>query len=645
MAVCSLCGAFSERRFSHRTMNHSSEYEKNATGGLLIAVISLASLATPARSQDVSEVRYFELDAYSIAANRFEVPVQQVGSTVDVLDSYELQNGQDLFLVDALRDVPGLVMRNNGGPGGAFGITTRGLNTNRPTVLLNGIEVSNPSNGQILNLGNLFTGSASRVEVLRGPQSSLYGADALAGVISVDTLAVDAASGGRALIGYGSYDTVDYGLGHTGSQGGLSWSLDGFVHESEGFSAQNPAYGEAWADADAYDNTTLSAAVKYRLSEDLSLRASAVYLDTYSEFDPGDPAFVWGVPAIDNYSSGEELFLRFGTDFRIRDNWTSEANVAYTDVDTLSYSDGSEYLAAGKRYKYDWINTIKAGERWTAVAGVEYEYEENLSDVGNRNDTSVFMENVLELNENLDVTLGARYDDNSSYGEETTYRATFSYRIDSLDARVRGSFGSSFQAPTFFQLFSPFYGNTELKPEFGKGWDLGFEKTLLDGRLHLSSTLFGNKIEDKIDWDGRYQNIGRYESVGIENAARFHLSDSLRLNAAYTYSDGEEGGSVEALRVPRSVGSLGANWRGWDGKLGLNLDALFVSSQFSDGGARSRGEKLEGYEVVNFAATYELNEQYSLWLRVGNVLDTEYEEIAGYQTAGGSFHTGVRMSF
>ncbi|MDQ8187535.1 TonB-dependent receptor [Pelagicoccus sp. SDUM812002] len=626
-------------------MNQISEYKTNTASGLLVAGLSFACLAVPARSQENGSDAFFELDAISISANRIEIPVQQVGSTVDVLDAYELQNGQDIFLVDALREIPGLVLRNNGGPGGTFGITTRGLSSNRPTVLLNGIEVSNPSNGQIMNLGNLFTNSASKVEVLRGPQSSLYGADALAGVISVDTLGPGTSNGGRALFGYGSYDTLDYGLGHSGSNGAFSWQVDGLVHESEGFSSQSPEYGEAWADDDAYDNTTLNGAVKYQLNDSVSLHGSAIYIDTFSEFDPGDPAWIWGVPSSENYATTEQLFVRTGSDFQLSEKWDSSVNIAYSDVDTLSQTESGPYYASGKRYKYDWINTVEANERWTMVAGLEYEEEKNLSDVGNRNDTSLFVENVIEYSDALDVTIGARYDDNSAYGEETTYRATFSYRIEDMDARIRGSYGSSFQAPSFYELFNATYGNPSLKAESGKGWDLGIEKTLVNGKLLFSSTAFGNNVKDKIAWDGVYRNLNEYESIGLENAVRYQLSDSLRLKAAYTYSDAEEDNSAEALRVPRSVASIGGNWSGMDGKLGLNLDALFISSQYGDSSSRSAGTKLEGYEVVNVAATYQVSDLSTIWVRFGNVLDSEYEEISGYQTAGANVHAGVRMNF
>lgn len=627
-------------------MNQTSEYKtKTASCGSLLLGLALVGSAVPARSQESTNAPVHELDAYSVSASRLEIPIQQVGSSVEVLDRYELESGRDLFLVDALREIPSLVMRNNGGPGGSFGITTRGLNTNRPKVLVNGIEVANPSNGTMLNLGNLLTDSVSRVEVLKGAQSSLYGADALAGVISVETLGSGMESGGRAFFGYGSYDTYQYGLGHSGQSGNLSWSVDGNVYESEGFSTQTPAYGPAWADDDTYDNTTLSGAVEYAVTEDTKVFASLMYLDTYSEFDPGDPAWVWGVPTGDHYATTEQLFGRVGSEFSIADNWDSVVAIAYSDVDTLSSSDGSPYFASGKRYKYSWENTIQTSEQWSLVAGVEHETEENGSDVGYRDASSLFIENVFRPSDQLDLTLGARHDDNSAYGSETTYRGTFSYRISDSDTRVRGSYGTSFQAPTFYQLFNAFYGNAELKPESGEGWDLGIEQRFADDKGLFTVEVFGNDVSDKIDWDGTYKNLASYESEGVEGSLRYYLTSDLRLRVAHTYAEGTEAGSLEALRVPRNVSSVGLNWHGLDSRLSLNLDALFVSSQFSSAGERASGTRLSGYEVVNLAASYSLNEQQTIWVRVGNLFDEDYEEISGYQTAGANVNAGLRLRF
>ena len=157
-----------------------------------MASLGLVLAAVPARSQETDALsKAIDLDAYVVVANRYEMPIQRVGSSVETLDAFELGKSKDTFLVDNLRLIPGLYLRNNGGPGASFGMTTRGLSTNRPTVLVNGIEVSNASTGEMINLGNIFSGNLDRVEVLKGPQSSLYGADALAGVISIDTLPAD----------------------------------------------------------------------------------------------------------------------------------------------------------------------------------------------------------------------------------------------------------------------------------------------------------------------------------------------------------------------------------------------------------------------------------------------------------------------
>lgn len=628
-------------------MQQISEYKKaNTARRLALAGLSLAWLASPARSQDEAELATHELDAMVVSANRMEMPVQRVGSSVELLERFELERGQETLLLDVLRSVPGIHLRNNGSPGAVFGMTTRGLSSNRPKVLINGIEAGNPADGEIMNLGNVFTGNLSKVEILKGPQSSLYGADALAGVIAVETLGPGERQGGRASLGYGSFETFDYSIGHSGSLGRFSWAVNGVGRESEGYSVEDPARGPAWADDDAYDNKSFTGAFEYRIDEDARLFLSALVFDSFAEFDPGNPEFVFGEPAGDNTFNSDKILLRAGSDFRIAENWTSTASVHYADVDTLSFSDGSEFPSDGERYELDWVNTLVASESWSFVAGAEYEEEENRSDGGDRDNASVFMENVFRVSEKLDWTLGGRFDDNSAYGEEATWRSTFSYRLDDLDARIRGTFGTSFQAPSFFQLFNGFFGNPELKPESGEGWDLGVEKRFADGRVLLSSTLFGNEVTDKIIFtNSTFGNVDRYESVGVETSLSYRVSDTLQVAAAHTYSDAEENGSVEALRVPRNVASLNLHWTPLDGRLGVNFEGLFVSSQFSDNGERAAGVRLPGYEVFNLALRYRLDERYSLWLRAGNLFDEDYQEISGFQTAGANLNGGVRMRF
>ncbi len=608
------------------------------------ATVGLALLcaAYPARSQESAENDVHTLEKFVIVANRYEVPIDKVGSSVEILESYDLEKGSQSFLLDFMREVPGFYLRNNGGPGGTFGITTRGLNSNRPTVLIDGVKVSNPANGQIINFGNLLGSNISRVEILKGPQSSLYGADALAGVISIQTNGDS--SGGTIELSAGSYYTYEASISLNGSEDALTWSFNASRYDTKGFSTQPPAFGPEWADDDAYENTSFSTKLGYELGDNAELFLVAYYIDSFSEFDPGTPAPWLTNPNPDNYSESEQLFARLGGKFQLSNNWNSQISVAHSNVDTISFT-GTTYRSDGDRYEFEWQNTIELSERWTLVAGAEYELEDNRTDAGDRDNQSYYVENIVSLSDQLDWTLGARYDDNSAYGNKTTWRSSFSYRIETVDARLHGSYGTSFQAPSFYQLFNPTYGNKMLTPESGKGWDFGFEKTFAEGKFVLSSTLFGYEIEDMINFSFDtylYGNEEFYESGGIETSARWQLSDDLRLTAGHTYSSANYEDGTEAERVPRNLYSLNANWRGLENKLGINATLLHVSSQL---GLRNAATRQPGYTVVNLATQYQINERYQVWVRIDNVFDEDYQEIANYQTPGISYYTGVRFSF
>ncbi len=629
--------------------------------------MSLAFLAAPARSQEDVNAGVYDLDGFTVLANRFEMPVDRVGSSVEILGAYELRQDQMPFLLDSLRDVPGFHLRNNGGPGAAFGITTRGLNTTRPTVMIDGIEVSNPADGGIINFGSLFCGNVSKVEILKGPQGSLYGANSLAGVINVSTADGAGSSGSQVAFSYGAYDTLSASFSNAGSAGGFDWAFSANRYESDGFSAISPRFGPKWSDDDGYDASNYSLKLGYDLSEKAELYFVSYFLDTYSEFDPSAPA----VPQPDsvhedNYGETEQYFAKLGAKLELSERWKTDIGYAYSDVDTVTVSSWGPYLSDGDRYKFHWLNTVEANESWNVVAGFEWENEKNRSGAGEHETLSYFWENVIKVNQNLDITLGLRQDDLDITGDdlnsvesrdETTWRTSFSYRFDEQAARLHGSYGTSFQAPTISQLFG-FYGNPDLTPESGEGWDLGLEKTFAEQNLTISSTAFGYDIEEHIYWDmtkgdwGAYEN-NDYKSVGVENAIRWQATDAFSFKVAHTYTDAKfyrDGPeydtaakhSVEAERVPRNVYSLTGNWNALDGKLNLNANYYRATSQYS---TNASATKMPGYDLVNVAAQYELNDNAEIWLRVDNLFDNDYEEIEGYQTAGASMYGGVRYNF
>lgn len=612
---------------------------------LLLAGFSVACAAFPARSQEAPQTSVYDLDAYVVVANRQETPLRHVGSSVQVLEGYDLQKGRQAFLLDAIRFEPGFFLRNSGGPGNSFAVTTRGLNSNTPTLLIDGIDMSNPADGRIVNPGLVPNASLARVEILKGPQSSLYGANALAGVISLETPDGETRPGGELDIGYGSRETFQGSLAYGGATGDLSWRVSASRHETAGFSVEDPTLGAEWADDDAYRNTTLSAKLKHSPQDGAETYLTVYYIDSYSEFDPGAPS-VWVTPAFDNHADSEKLYAKAGSRFRLADNWDSEASFMYARSRESSVIGADSYPFNGDRYTLEWQNNVDLGERWDLVSGASYESEDNRADIGKRDNVSVFAENLLRLSDRLDWTLGGRFDHNSDYGDEPTWRSTFSYRLDADGAtRLHGSYGTSFQAPTFYQLSNPLYGSPDVRPESGSGWDLGIDRTFGEGAYYLGVTAFGNEVEDKIVFSfdtSRYANEETYKSKGLETDFRAQLPANLSLRLAHTYSEAEYGNGQESERAPRHVYSAALAWRGIDDKLDLTVQALRVGSRYS---LRSDAEKQESYATVNLSLAYQLNESYQLWARVDNLFDEEYEEIANYQTPGVSAFAGARLGF
>lgn len=639
----------------HIEMNQNTEYKRKSISRLFVAAgLGLASLASPARSQEADGNSMYELEGFTVVANRTELPLDRVGSSVDVLDATYLEADQSTFLLDSLRGVAGLNLRNNGGPGGAFGMTVRGLNSNRPKVLIDGVEVSNPATGSIINFGNLVVSNVNKVEVLKGPQSSLYGADAIAGVINIETLRDFSSNEGRLRLSAGSFGTYEGSLSYRGTTDALRYSFGVNRYESDGFSTQDPALGEAWADDDAYENTSLNASVVRQVGEKSEVSFSAYYNENYSEFDPGDPAFIWGEPFAGSFSEGKQLFAKLGFKSEISDAWKTRIDYALTDVETLNkFGAGAPSLSEGKRHDLNWQNTLKASESWDLVAGAQFKRDEDRLAGRSRDDLAVYVESVHAISKDLDWTLGGRFDDNEDYGSEATFRSTFSYRIPETATRLRGSFGTSFQAPSFFQLSETNgFGNPNLGPETGSGWDFGVEHQFAESKLSVGLTYFGYDIENKIIWDssatsearpwGTYANRELYKSQGLETSLKWQASDSFGLGLVHTYVSAEYGDGTEAERAPRNTASLIANWTALENALTLNAIVQHTGSQFS---LRGADVKQASYTVLDLAASYRIDDSYSVWLRVDNALDEDYEEILSYQTAGASVFGGLRYSF
>ena len=593
---------------------------------------------------DTSQV--YDLDQFVIVSSRTELRLDQVGSSVELITSSDFEKLKQPFLLESLRGIPGFVLRNNGGSGQVFAMTTRGLNTNRPAVFIDGVEVSNPASGQILNFGTLATSGIDRVEILKGAQSSLYGADALAGVVSIETKDGREEPGSFFDVMVGGFDTYQAAASTWGSKNSFNYFAMVSYFDSEGYSVQDPGYGPEWADDDLYRNFNALVNLGYQISDDSALELVTYFVDSKAEFDPGDPSFIFGDPIVDNYTETKQIFAKMAFDFKPAENWDSELSVGINESRDFSFS-SFPFEADGDRFELNWNNTVEYSDEFQLVAGAKYKKEKNISYPGDRSEESLFVENLFFPDENFVLTAGGRYDDNSAYGSESTFRGTFSYVVDEIEnrfVRLRGSYGTSFQAPTFLQLFS-FFGDPDIKPESGTGWDLGLESVFNEGTTTFGITYFDYDIMDKIVFSfasNSFANEDRYFSRGFESYAKFQVDNNVTLNFSYTYSDAKYEDCSPAERVPEATVTAGMDWLSPSEGVLFSLNGTYVGNQFS---LRGDTEKMSEYLVINIAGTYRLNETCDIWLRIDNFFDENYEEVAGFQTAGFSVFGGVNFRF
>lgn len=565
-----------------------------------------------------------QLPEYIVSANTYPVPSNEVGSTVHTLSREDLELGQTTFVLDALRELPGVSVRNNGGPGNGFGMSTRGLN-DTPVMLIDGIEVSNPADGRILNPGTLFTNNIERIEFLKGGQSTLYGADAHAGVISIETRkAKKNQSRGTLAASYGSFNTQQGSFEYAINKGNFDFSLSHSIFRNDGFSAKADN-----TEKDGYKNDSSMVKLGYQASEKLKLYALAYRIDATADYDDGDAKDLQ-----------ETLLTKTGAQYQANEAWYTTLDFGFTDISGDTGYVWGDSRVDSNRYKLSWANTINLSERWDLAAGVQYEAEDNHAGAGDRDEMSYYADNTCEVTPDLFITLGGRFDDNSAYGQNETWRSSFSYNISAINARLHGSYGSTFKAPTFYQLYNPTYGTADLKAEQGVAWDFGIEQHLLDDRLVCDVTLFGNDITDKIDFVSKYENIASYQSHGLESSVRWIASDKLILQANYSFTRAETGTStVTPYRVPKHLFNLSANWSTLAGRLQLKPSIQHVAAR------NDYGEPLPSHTLLNLAGQYALNPQVTVWTRVNNLLNKDYQEIYGYNSADFNITTGVKVVF
>jgi vitamin B12 transporter len=599
-----------------------------------------------------------------VSATRLVTPVDEVASSVTVITAADIEARQERSLPDALETVPGLFVEQSGGIGGQTSIFMRGSNANQTKVLLDGIDISDPSTpNDSADIGKLLTGDVARIEVLRGPQSGLYGSDAIGGVINIVT---KSGEGPLKLTGEaegGSFDTFNQRASASGSLDNFHYSVT-VDHVHAGATPVTPPSlllpGEKSHD-DFYDGVQVSTKLGWDVTDNFDLGfvghyGSSLGKVTNDAFDP--------VSFVEFPSANQTRIATLQYDNRATAHlvlWDGRLDqtigFGFTDAITSDADPDNGYgLSKGQRTKFDYQANIVVMDGETVVAGAETARDSNQAgySFGFPNGPTPgittnagYAELDSDLGNGIHDDAAVRYDDNSRFGNKVTYHIAPAWLIDATGTKLKASFGTGFKSPALQELFGGFGANPNLKPETSTGYDAGFEQSLF-GTVSGGATWFHNDIKNLIvngpPPDYLYDNIGRARTQGVETFLAWKATDTLSLRADYTYTDAIDASTrLQLARRPRNRLSVTGDWQALPN---LNLDAtVLVTGPQSDIGRESGiTEKLGGYTVLNLAASYKITDTWSLFGRIENATDTDYQSPDGFLRPGLGAYGGIKVN-
>ncbi len=593
-------------------------------------------------------------------------PESDVASSISVITSQQMAAQQDRTVPDALSTVPGLNVVQTGGPGGQTSVFLRGTNSNHVKVLIDGIDVSDPSNpNDSFDLGQLLTGDIERIEVLRGPQSGLYGSDAIGGVINIVTKKGQGPLKVTGTIEGGSFGTANQTFDASGAHSifNYAFNINHYLAASTPVTPSNELPPGVQRNNDSYENWTFSTKLGADINEHLMLNyvgrcTDSTYFFTGDGFDPSTGLEApEGTQSLqidhDFFTSGEAVTSFF------EDRLKNYLGINYSDSHSFNASPGADNeINQGQRVKFDWRSVIVALPSETIVLGADHETEslfQNDPDVNaSRNDAGGYAELQSNFYNRFFLVSNVRYDNYDTFGGHVTFRVAPAFIVPQTETKLKASYGTGFKAPTLSELFVnfpafSFFANPDLLPEESTGYDAGFEQPLFHDRFSFGATYFHNNITNLIDsTDTTYVNIGHAETQGVESFADWTLTDRLHLRTDYTYTRAvDESTGLELQRRPYDKGSITALWTPAD-PLTLSGTLVAVSKWVDDfdrnNSNTAPGDFTPGYVVVNVAANYKVGDNVNLFARIDNLLNEHYENPLGFLRPGIGIFGGMRLS-
>jgi len=585
-----------------------------------------------------------KLDEVIVSDTRSKTERNNSGRSITIIDRDEIDLWDKRSVHELLRTAPGVRVSQSGGPGKQTSVFIRGANSNHTLVLINGNRVNTPTTGGF-DFANITTDNVERIEIIRGPSSALYGSEAIGGVINIVTRRGKEGFSGEAKVEGGSYDTLFGRASASGGTGPYDVSFSASDRSTDGVSA-----AAAGTEEDGYDNTTFSGQLGRTFLEDGRVELTARYVDDENELD--GTSFPAGNPVDDpnRIQEREAVYTGLTVTKPITSWWDQKVRIGYTEDELVGKDPddpGSNFMINNQVTNVLWQSELQPVDWNTVTLGFEAENREGDVEGSfdqSRDIRSAFLQDRVTIGDRFTATVGVRNDDHDTFGSETTYQASSSYRLLSTGTRLHGHYGTGFKAPTFNDLFFPGFSNPNLDPVESEGFDIGVEQTIGEDRLVVDVTYFENDVEDLIQSSSSTgfipRNVARAETEGWEITGDLKIREFWTVSSSYTYTDARDLTADQPLaRRPKQKTTIRTTVQPSDRLSGTVSWRQFIERYDTS------GNRLDNYKVVDVSLRYRAWGGVTITARLNNLMDEDYQEVSGFTSPGFNGYVGLEYAW
>ena len=588
-----------------------------------------------------------ELEEVVVVANRVPMPIQKIGTSVTIIDEAKLKAHGNFSLINVLRQTPAVGVTSNGGIGSASSLRIRGEEGFRTLTIIDGLKISDPSAPQVLTPHeHILNSGLSRIEILRGPQGLSYGADA-GGVIAISSRPAEEGFAANIESQVGSRGTQQESLNLSSKNDFFEFSLIGTQFDTDGYNVR--ASDNVLRDSDGYKNDSVHAQFGTNIKDKVRIQLVHRNVAGNSQYDG-----CFAIKTVYDCKSRYQLdATRISLEYS-NNSFTHSLAYSKSATDRDDFALGNRAFGSnGEIKRIEYISSARNLVGFDLVFGIDLEQEINGS--LDRENKAIYFEYISDFSDSFFLTAGLRRDENADFGNHNSSRLTGAYLIKrgNSNIKLKASYGSGFRAPSLFEVsynvgpFSfPPASIAQLSEEISTGFEYGIE--YLSQNMQLELVRFNQEVENAIYFDlsgfsGYLQDTGNSISKGIEISGSIIASETISLNANYTFNATERPNGLQRIRRPEKLANLGISFVSSSERLRIN--AFYRISKESVDELFGSPINLDDFEVLDISAAYRLSANVELFARLENTLDEEYREILDFNAPDRASYIGIRLSF